>query len=633
MKKMLEQVIRTLCESNEPMTAAKLAESLLISDRSIRNHIKEINEISKDLIISSKNGYTIDKQKAGTLLSTSETVIPQTSNERVSYIINKIIKQGEIDSYDLCDELFISYSTLKAELGKIRRKISEFDLVLQVRNDILRIDGTEKNKRKLLSSIMYEESANHFVNYAQMDAEFKHVDILFIKNAITSVFNKNQFFINDYSLENLVLHTTITIDRLMHHFSTNEETGSIQDASRIEYSISKEIILILEDHFNVHFSESEIGEFALLVSSRATGPSPSTLNKESIRKYIGDECYELTCEIIDDFGSYFYIDLWESEFFVRFALHIKNLLIRSKNNYPSKNPLTDTIKRNCPLIYDASVHAAGIIYDRTGLNLSDDEIAYIAFHIGGELEIRNVFASRINAIIYCPGYYDLGVRLKEKIGDSFKDKLLVENLITEESELKASTSDLIISSMPLSEQFAAPVIVVNVFLHESDKKQIESVIERINQNKKKEIFRKHLSSLISNDLFEVRYTMKDKNATIHYMSEKLVRLGYVNDDYEAQILQRDEISSTAFDMFAIPHTMKMDANKTGISVLILEEPVEWNGFLVSIIVMLCFNRNERYIFNEIFEPITIIFSSKENIKKILKVKSKEEFISLLTDLI
>ena len=115
MKKMLEQVIRTLCESNEPMTAAKLAESLLISDRSIRNHIKEINEISKDLIISSKNGYTIDKQKAGTLLSTSETVIPQTSNERVSYIINKIIKQGEIDSYDLCDELFISYSTLKAE--------------------------------------------------------------------------------------------------------------------------------------------------------------------------------------------------------------------------------------------------------------------------------------------------------------------------------------------------------------------------------------------------------------------------------------------------------------------------------------------------------------------------------------
>jgi len=127
--------------------------------------------------------------------------------------------------------------------------------------------------------------------------------------------------------------------------------------------------------------------------------------------------------------------------------------------------------------------------------------------------------------------------------------------------------------------------------------------------------------------------MKDKNATIHYMSEKFVRLGYVNDDYEAQILQRDEISSTAFDMFAIPHTMKMDANKTGISVLILEEPVEWNGFLVSIIVMLCFNRNERYIFNEIFEPITIIFSSKENIKKILKVKSKEEFISLLTDLI
>lgn len=48
---------------------------------------------------------------------------------------------------------------------------------------------------------------------------------------------------------------------------------------------------------------------------------------------------------------------------------------------------------------------------------------------------------------------------------------------------------------------------------------------------------------------------------------------------------------------------------------------------------MCFNKNERYIFNEIYDPITMILSEPENVKKILHAKDYEDFIQLMVSLL
>ena len=60
----------------------------------------------------------------------------------------------------------------------------------------------------------------------------------------------------------------------------------------------------------------------------------------------------------------------EPEFFIRFALHIHNLLRRATNDAFCKNPLVTEIRQTCPLIYDVSVHFDdAIIQDRqTNIN-------------------------------------------------------------------------------------------------------------------------------------------------------------------------------------------------------------------------------------------------------------------------
>ena len=114
------------------------------------------------------------------------------------------------------------------------------------------------------------------------------------------------------------------------------------------------------------------------------------------------------------------------------------------------------------------------------------------------------------------------------------------------------------------------------------------------------------------------------------MAEQLKSLGYVGDSYESEILERDSISSTAFDCFAIPHAMKMHEKKTGISIRICRSPVDWDENEVKLVMMLCFNRNERYLFNELFEPISMILIDPDNFNEVIRAGSAEEFIDILS---
>ena len=632
MKNQQIQILRILKEADSPITSSSLSNALNVSPRSVKTYVNEINEALPETISSSRKGYVIDKGKADELLEESKSLIPQTKEERVNFIINELIKRGPINAHDLCDTLFVSYSTLKSDLVSVRKILTDADLILVNQNDFLLINGLEKNKRKLLSSLLYSESHNNFVNYEKMSESFEGIDVAFIKETILSKFEEYHYFINDYSLENLILHATITIDRIRNGFSATDSPGAASILRSHEYDLANSIVSELEEHFNIHFNEIEIAEFAMLILSRASNLDYETVTADNVRQYVGEEIYALADELIRDFSVFFYIDLSQPEFFVRFALHIKNLLIRSNSGYFSKNPLTESIKQNCPLIYDSAVNSARVIKERTGINLNDDEIAYIAFHLGGALELQNTLSNKLTAYIFCPGYYNMNTRLSDFISSRFSETLIIGGILTQEEELSRVNCDLIISTMRFSTNVSVPVVMISPFVKEADLKNIFDAVDTIRQQKKKDTFHEHLSYLIKEDLFEVTDEHLTKEEVIHKMASRLMDLDYVGDQFEADVIERDLISSTAFDTFAIPHAMKMREKHTGINILICKDPVDWDDKKVELIMMLCFNRNDRYLFNELFEPISMILVDPDNMAKVLKTKNADEFIDALTEL-
>lgn len=57
-----------------------------------------------------------------------------------------------------------------------------------------------------------------------------------------------------------------------------------------------------------------------------------------------------------------------------------------KNNYYAKNPMTNKIKATYPLIYDIAVFIAQELNHDYNITLTEDEITFIAFHIGAYFE-------------------------------------------------------------------------------------------------------------------------------------------------------------------------------------------------------------------------------------------------------
>lgn len=75
-----------------------------------------------------------------------------------------------------------------------------------------------------------------------------------------------------------------------------------------------------------------------------------------------------------------------------------------------------------------------------------------------------------------------------------------------------------------------------------------------------------------------------------YISSRLIKLDYVDSSFFEEVLKREQLSSTAFGNFAIPHSMKMKAMKTGIDVVITRNPIAWDKYPVNLVLMICFNK-------------------------------------------
>ncbi len=296
-----------------------------------------------------------------------------------------------------------------------------------------------------------------------------------------------------------------------------------------------------------------------------------------------------------------------------------------------QEPNGDTLKATCPLIYDDAVCCSSIIKEWTGITINDDEISYIAFHLGSTLETQKALASKLSAVIYCPTYYIMSNRLLQTISGRLDTELLIANVITEEADLdKITMPDLIISTVPINRALVTPFVQVQPFLMESDVTAIRQKIDEIRTSKKREKFTTYLRQIILPDFFERGEGFESREDAIHYLCEKFRQKDYVGEAFEEEVLEREEMSSTGFQNFAIPHSMRMRANKTGMYLYLCDSPTDWNDMPVSLIIMLCFNRDERYIFNEIFEPLTMILTEPNNLKKALSLNEYEEFIEFLS---
>ncbi|MFV0498483.1 MAG: helix-turn-helix domain-containing protein, partial [Bacilli bacterium] len=197
------KVIEYLKNQNSIRNSKEIAAALNLSQRTVKNYVSHINLLDKeDIIISTRQGYKINRSIDINHLLDQSKSIPISIDERSNYIMHQIISHQtdeDINIYALCEYMFISYSTLKKVISHLNQKFESYDVKLITKNNIIKLNGTEQNKRKVISTAIYENISGNLLSITTLQEHFSNLDVQGIEQIISKICSNNKLLINDFA--------------------------------------------------------------------------------------------------------------------------------------------------------------------------------------------------------------------------------------------------------------------------------------------------------------------------------------------------------------------------------------------------------------------------------------------------
>ncbi|WP_440895748.1 BglG family transcription antiterminator [Amphibacillus sp. Q70] len=603
-----------LLEQQSSCTASELAKFLDISIRTVKTYIKDINLMTdKKIIHSSNKGYLINKQDALSFLGKQHS-FPQNYSERAFYIIKKILVEHKNPNvFDLCDEWFISYSTFKADLAKMNTTFQIFNVRFSTQNDIVQIKGAEKDKRSLLSSVIFKETNNRVLELNTLKESFGEEDIGKITNIINDFFKKDNYNLNNFSYMNLLLHFSILIDRVKkgHYLS---EIREIMTENTEELALIEKLSERIEEDFSIRLNAYERNEIYILFKTNVNYLIDS--NYKQLKKVIGSEYLNTVYEIIDEVSDLYSIDLNHESFTVPFGLHIRSLVTRASLKKHNKNPFLEKIKRDWPIIYDIAIFISLRLSDIYNIDIKEDEVAFIFLHIGTEIDRQNSTTNKLKCILLCPDYLGLEKKIYNQLLLEFANDISIEAIISSFEEVDNYAFDLLITVMEDERNNYYPSVLISPFQLDKQKKEIHEKIHETQQAKKNELIFNNFEKYFNEELF---FTVENisKNKVIETICDKMEEMGFVSDSFKADVFERENASSTSFGQVAIPHSVHMNALQTKIGIAISKRGITWGDNIVNVVLLIAVNKLDKEVFLTINDSILSLFEN-QNVFEIMK---------------
>jgi lichenan operon transcriptional antiterminator len=324
-------------------------------------------------------------------------------------------------------------------------------------------------------------------------------------------------------------------------------------------------------------------------------------------------------------ASEYLVDLTDDEFIDRLALHVDNLAERSADRSFSRNPLTAQIKAAYPLIYELAVFVASELRRADGIQVNDDEIAYLAMHLGAHLDRRRA-ADEVRVVIDVPAYHDLRATLAARVAETAGDGVHVAIA----GETDASGADVIVAVVPPA-GIGARLVLVSPLPTADDLERVRAEIAALRRSRRLARLAARLAETIEPGFFVRGMRGLDREGVIRMLGDRLIEAGVVDRSYVDGAVERERMSSTAFaDHLAVPHAMTMSARRTAIAIAIDDAPVDWAGTPVHVVALIAFADSGRAEFQEVFDQFVEAFSDRENVLRL--VRGAQDHAGLVTEL-
>lgn len=629
MNKREQEILSYLTKNNGWVSAKKISNSIGISTRSIRKYISTLNKRNIDpIVLSSNKGYKLDYKNYKESLNKKSKNFNLTPSERRKLLICELLIHGNINFLNFLNKLFISEATFNNDLISVKSVFKRYHLTVNQHKDFLFLKGSEINKRTMLSELVEQKNWANFGPDSQLNTNAfanSEISIRKLSNIIERILVEEDIYINDYTLQFIVIHIYIMITRIKSKNIIKSKNYSSNHIPQIVKLIGEK----LQEEYKIKISQIELKYLDNIIQN----------NLPLKEKSNNQDCRQLVINILIKVEQIYALNLINDDFINKFSFHIENLYERTIDNIHIKSPLEDDINENYPLIYDVSIYIASQLEKVWEKNIDSTEIDYIAFHIGSFLAMSQQNNFKIKCLIYYKEYYDVKNRLKYKLNNLFSDSLIISDIRRLDSNQPISTDiDLIITTskdFTLYQSTSIPIFIISPILSYKNINGLRAMISSIKETKEAAMLKSFLLELLKPELFKKNLYFNNEIEAITYLCNETEKLGYSNQDFKKSVLERERSSSTAFfNELAIPHALNCEAKKSFFSIVINDHKMSWGDKKINIICLFGINSaSEKKGFRMFFEKIINIFSDIENIKKMKSTKNYIDFINLLKNLL
>ena len=618
--------ILSVLRKNSALNIEMLSERFSVSERTVRNDIKDINkELKNSGLVEINQGKCSlrvfdarDFQNAYARIIETDDLM-NSSHKRQEYVFAKLMRAMEpVLTDDLAYEMNIGRSTLISDLKKLRQTMEKYELeIVGKTSKGLTLAGSELNIRKFVMENLFDSI---YQNYPQDEMMLEKIgDAMSVLNFEEST---QKMFEN---------YMTLMFDRfLTGHVITRMPEKYYSLVSRNSFSFVDKLIDDISKEFYIKIPvEEKIFVFLPIIGMRTPADSKNMYSIE-----LDEKIRPLLQKIVERIWLELNISIDTYEFTEKFMYHLMFMINRLRYNVHIDNPMFEDIHYKYPLAFKMAEIAARVIGEESEVAVTQAELGYLAAYFGVFLEVNTLNQKKQKiAVISDKGRVTaqlFAVQIRKVVDSSSQLDILspseaVSGILDQYDIIICTTEHMIECECPV------------IYIHEIfDENELKNKLRQANFCKGTDaaILDDNwyvMANILKEDTFFDLSEQSDYASALNYMIDSLEQKGYVDKEFKERVWEKEARASMTIDNIAIPHVTQKAMSSIALAVGVFHKPMPYKEDNIQVVFLLAIpeETQDENLLICVYDEIMSLVKNDEMIEKITESKNYIDFMKVL----